>query len=215
VGIKFDPQIEGDQEQANGPADESDTKALASRLTGAYDGEQAVREEVAHEDEINEATETEPGIVLNRSLAHLVVLGDLGFEFMLEQVVEPWSRVLPGLRVLEQLPPLCPGHQEFVLRLDGQEIANTNIIRGSPKQEESSEDRPLEAPWQRIRKPAVKDKSCQHNDIREILGFARIEKLRDHVMGLGDDEDCMCMEVTRSADWAIAFLAPELILPQM
>ncbi|KAG7147289.1 hypothetical protein HYQ46_003879 [Verticillium longisporum] len=93
VRIELDPQVEEDEANANGPTHGANDEALVLRLVTADDGEQAVGNEVTHEDEVNNATEGQPGVVLHGGLVELVVFGNLGLELTLEGVVQP----RPGL----------------------------------------------------------------------------------------------------------------------
>ena len=146
MSIQLDPQVEANQCDANSPTGEANEETLTVRLVSADDGEQAVRDEVAHENQVDDAAEGEPSVVFDGSLFKLVILRDLGLEFLLEQVVEPWARVLASRGVLEQLPPLGPSHQELVLGLDSQKVTNADIVSQSPEHEDGGKERPLDAP---------------------------------------------------------------------
>ena len=69
-----------------------------------FQAEDGIRAKVTHEDQVNKATEDQPGVVLERGIFELVILGNLGLEFLLEELVQPRARLVAGGRVDEKLP---------------------------------------------------------------------------------------------------------------
>ena len=174
VRVQLDPEVEAYEDDARDPASGGHGNALAVRLVATHNGKQAVRDKVTHEDQVHHTAEDEPGVVLDRGAGHLVVLGDLGLQFVLEQLVEPRTRVLTGGGVLKELHPPSPRHHELVVGLDGQQIADPDVVRGSPEKEDEGEDGAFEARGQGVCGPDVEGEDGENQDIGEVLGFARV-----------------------------------------
>lgn len=56
MGVELDPQVEEEQQDARGPSQQPQAPALVWLIEAGY-GEEAVRHEVTHEDEIYDASE--------------------------------------------------------------------------------------------------------------------------------------------------------------
>ena len=72
------------------------------------DGEETVRYKVTHQDQIYNAPEDKPGVVLQRSIFELVVLRNLGLHLSLEKLVDCRVCVLACLGVFEDVRVLRP-----------------------------------------------------------------------------------------------------------
>ena len=128
--IQLDEQVEDEQDDACQPAQCEEQPALVWTMK-TCNGEEAVRYEVTHQDQIYNAPEYKPGVVLKRSVLELVVLGNLGLHLSLEELVDLRVWVLARLRVFKDVRVLCPKYKTVVLGLDIEEPANACILGGA------------------------------------------------------------------------------------
>lgn len=196
MGIKLDPDVEHEQRDAYSPATQEDQGRLTLGNVGADKGEEAVGHKVTHQNQIDEAAEDEPGIVLERSVLKLVVLGDLCLQLLLEQVVEPCPGLPSGGGVHKQPPAFGPRHHQLTVGLFIEQDTDANVVRGAPEDEDGGHDWLLEVVGQGIGKQDVQRENHENDGIGEVLGLPGVKELADHVVGDGDDED-----YGRQEDW--------------
>src|SRR5699024_5796518 len=108
-------------------------------VTTSYRKE-AVRCKVAHQDQVHQASEDKPSIVLNGSFVEGVIGPDLGLQLSLEEVVHLRVRILAGRWVDEDLRLLRPPDQGVMVRLVVKEPTYPNVITCTPEQIDCGED---------------------------------------------------------------------------
>jgi hypothetical protein len=126
--VEFNPQIEAYERDTERPSACPDDDILAFRSMAADNSEEAVGDEIAHEYQVNNSAEHQPGIVLDGSFRKSIVFVDFGLQFMLEKVVEPWARLVPGFGTLEELPSSGPDDQLPTMRLNVEKNPNSDVV---------------------------------------------------------------------------------------
>src|SRR5690242_10306487 len=107
VSVQLDKQIEDEQDNACSPSQYKEQPALFWAME-TRNGEETVRYEVTHQNQVYNAPEDEPRVVLQRSIFELVVFGDLGLHFPFEEFEDGGVRVFARLWVLKDVRVLRP-----------------------------------------------------------------------------------------------------------
>ncbi len=95
--------------------------------------EEHVCNEIAHQDEIDETAEHQPGIVFNGSSVEVVVSRDLCLEFAFDKGSQFRMRILTVRGAGKYLSSACPSDKHFMVRLHMQKVADTNVVARSPE----------------------------------------------------------------------------------
>jgi len=188
--VKLDKHIEYEQDDTSRPSQGPEQPALW-RAVEAGNGEEAVRHEVTHQDQVYHAPEDEPRVVLNGRFFELVVLGDLGLHLAFDELVQRGMRVVARFRVLKDARILRPQNKAIVLGLAIEKPANACIVGGSPEEEYDCKGGYAGAFGQYVEGEDQASEYSEDDQVGYVLGLRGRKKLRDHIMSVRHDENCV------------------------
>jgi hypothetical protein len=189
VGIEFDENVEDKQYYTCSPSQRPQQPALW-RPVEAGDSKETVRDKVTHEDQVDDTPKDQPRVVLERCLLKLVVLWDLGLHLALDELIQCGVRVLARLRLLKDARVSCPEDKAIVLGLAVKQPSDASIVGGAPEQKYGCKDGLAGAFGQYVECKDQAGEDSENGYVGQVLWLRGREKLRDHVVSLGHDENC-------------------------
>lgn len=190
MGIEFDPKIKQHQDNAGGPSKGGHQDALVGRVVTTGYRKETVRDEVAHQDQVDKAPKNEPSVVLNWGFVERIVGPNLSFQFMFEQPVQARMWILPRGRVHEDLCLLRPSHQRLVVRLVVEEPSNPSIVAGTPEKIDDRKHRSSRARWKLPQEENVSAQNSQDHKVGQVLWFGWRQELGNHIVSIGHGKYC-------------------------
>lgn len=139
MSIQLDKQVEDEEENSCRPTQREKQPAFFWAVK-ARNSEETVRHKITHQDQIYNAPEDKPRVVLEWSLFELVVLWNLGLHLSLEKLIDRWMWVLASLGVLKDMRVLRPKDEAIVFGLNIQKPADACIVCSAPEEKNYGED---------------------------------------------------------------------------
>lgn len=181
--VELDKHIEDKEYYTCRPAQRKEQPSLWWTIE-AGNSEEAVRDEVTHQDQVYYTPEDEPCVVLERRFIELVVLRNLGLHLALDELVQGGMWILASLGLFKYVRVLCPQYKAVVLRLPFEKPSDACIVGSSPEEEDGSEDGYSGALGQDVEREYQAGEHSKDGKIGEVLWLRGREKLRDHVVSL-------------------------------
>lgn len=139
-------------------------------VTTSYRKE-TVRGKVAHQDQVHQTSEDEPGVVLDGGFLEGVVGADFGFQLAFDEVVHFGVRVLAGRGIHKDLGLLSPADQGVMVRLVVKKPSYPGVVACTPKQVDNGKDGNLGPCRQLPEQQDMRSQDDQDNGIGQVLGF--------------------------------------------
>lgn len=174
--IEFDEDVEDKQYYTCRPTQTAQQPALRGPIE-ASDGEETVRDEITHQDQVHDTSEYQPCVVLKRRFFELVVLWDLGLHLALDQLVYGGMRVLASLGVLKDARVSCPQDEAVVFGLAIKQPTYASVVGSSPREEDDSKDGYAGAFGQHVQREDQAGEHSKNGKVGQIFWLRGREQL--------------------------------------